>query len=45
MLRRPHITPGTPEEQIRQLVNYLFILIEELEYELTTIKTTKETNK
>lgn len=42
--RLPNITGKTPEEQIEQLKNYLYSLVQELNWALNTLETGKDGN-
>lgn len=44
-LRYPNITGRTPEEQIDQLKRYLYQLIDQLNYELSTMDTQNNAKK
>ena len=44
-LRYPNITGRTPEEQIDQLKRYLYQLIDQLNYELSTMDTQNNAQK
>jgi hypothetical protein len=43
-LRYPNITGRTPEEQIEQLKRYLYQLIDELNFALSTMDTQKRSD-